>query len=75
MIIERGIAIPPQRGELMREALFVARQMRVGDSVFFEGAINNGNADVQRLVNAGKQIEQRFTTRQLDGGVRVWRIE
>lgn len=75
MIIERGIAMPPSRGQKMQEAMSVARQMQVGDSVYFEGALNAGNTDVQRLINAGKKLKQGHATRQLRNGVRVWRTE
>lgn len=75
MIIERGIAMPPARGRKTQEALAVARQMRVGDSVFFENILKNNHKDVQRLIHAGKILQQKHSARQVEGGVRVWRIE
>lgn len=75
MIIERGIAMPPARGRKTQEAIAVARQMRVGDSVFFENILQNNHKDVQRLIYAGKTLNQKHTARQVEGGMRVWRIE
>ena len=75
MIIERGVPMPEVRGRRTQQALAVAKQMLVGDSVFFENAKRNNDADVQRLVHAGKTLQQKHSARQVDGGVRVWRIE
>ena len=49
------------------------KEMDVGDSFFVP------NGKMQTLSNAnwrmGKKLGARFTARQVDGGVRVWRVQ
>lgn len=66
MKIESGIPIP-QRGDGLTALL---RRMEIGDSIFIAG---------KRPQQVGTQISGakpfRFTTRSVEGGIRVWRTE
>ena len=49
------------------------RNMKVGDSVFFDGQNSQGNASVAAKM-FGRMNGVKFASRSVDGGVRVWRI-
>jgi len=73
--IVAGIALPD--GRTTRSPLIKAvSTMTVGDSFFLDGARSADDGRVNRVRNWGrKQTPQwRFTARQFDAGVRVWRI-
>jgi hypothetical protein len=68
--IEKGVPIPKSpvgtRGAIQK----VLRQMRKGDSIFFEGK------DTRNLWQAGFHAfgQGNFTVRKENGGARIWRL-
>ena len=82
--IEKGIPIPPkaQRGgnSAGRLGIYPWKEMEVGDS-FFIPAGSRGEARVIQL-RVGSAAKNQWTnhgrvitTRTMEGGVRVWRVE
>lgn len=72
--IERGIPVPQPRGG---RAKYPWRDMQVGDSFYIEASSDKRRA--QRAVSncavsAGRRIGAKFSTRFVDGGIRVWRV-
>jgi len=74
--VDKDIPIPPSRGG---PGILNLKGMKVGDSFFIA---DNGQRALQ--ANAGnrarswcafKGMKWKFTTRKVEGGVRVWRIE
>jgi hypothetical protein len=68
--VEKAIPIPQDRNK------YPFKTMEVGDSFFVPA---NGEA-LQRVQNRvsnswKRHASKRFLSRQIDGGVRVWRIE
>jgi len=69
-VIEKGVPLPPgQRG---RGLIGVIQKMDVNDSILVPDA-------KQSIVSAsGRVVRQRtgaqFTTRVVEGGVRIWRV-
>jgi len=74
MIIERGVALPEARGRKTQRALQIANAMEVGDSVFFEGA-DSKNKEIGILQYGFNKLGRKCTVRQVEGGMRVWRVE
>lgn len=71
MLIEKGVPIPA----IVREPTkYGFERMEVGDSMFFEGQKHGGKGAIAARVFAHKK-GWRMTSRVMDGGVRVWRIE
>ena len=66
--IDKNVPLPP----FTRGARFPYEQLEVGDSFYVEGgklsSICNSNYRV------GKRLQAKFTARQEDSGVRVWRV-
>jgi hypothetical protein len=65
--IEKGIPIPPPRGLGISAAL---RAMDVGDSFLITGR-NQASASSA----LGRFAPKKFATRNVEGGVRIWRTE
>jgi hypothetical protein len=65
-IIERGIPIPP------RKNISILSKMEVGDSVLMKICENTVYTKIRRAV---QDSGYKFTTRKMDGGYRVWRVE
>ena len=66
--IEEGIPIPK-----MRLRKYPWEDMKVGDSFFVPDGNNN---TIQTAASyAGKRHNRKYCTRQVNGGIRVWRIE
>lgn len=65
--IERGVSIPPDR---RGAAIYPFGEMAPGDSFL---APNGANA-IRAAHGYGKRHGQRFTSRKVEGGVRIWRI-
>lgn len=67
--IERGIPVPSARGALIK---YPWAEMEVGDSLFFPA----GNHPSVSAISGqwATRHGRKFTTRKVDGGVRVWRI-
>lgn len=67
MKIEKNIPIPPRQ---CRYPELV--QMEIGDSIL----IKEPRGSVQNTVcRIGKRLGVKFTTRQMNHGVRVWRVK
>jgi hypothetical protein len=67
--IDKGIPLPPQRRRPMK---YPWRTLKVGESFFVPertAAEFSGN-----VRSAKKKTGHRYTTRTVDGGVRVWRL-
>ncbi len=68
LVIEKGVAIPSKT----KPCKYPWPQMKVGDSFLV-------NAPMPRMINAsrawGQRNKARFVVRQLDNGVRVWRVK
>lgn len=70
-VIEKNIPIPPQtRGCVKGGSKW--KPLEIGDSVFFPAAKGAKFGGV--LTHARRATGYRFTQRQVEGGVRVWRI-
>ena len=71
MKIEKGILAPT----VSVKPNYSFDAMEVNDSVFFAGEMMGSQcnaAHAARLV--GRKHGRKFTTRSIDGGVRIWRI-
>jgi len=69
--IEKGIPIPNDgRG---RPSRYPWTTMDVGDSFFIPGKTAHDFSGIAS--GAGFRTGRKFTTRTVEGGVRVWRIE
>lgn len=73
--IEKNIPITSKR-QKARISKYPFEQMEVGDSLFAEGYIS-GKKLVQAASNyvAKRGAGKKFTSRSIDGGYRVWRIQ
>ena len=71
--IEKGIAVPAARFK------YPWAEMEIGDSFFVEPgerSLTKMHGHLSSLGNHyGKPRGMKFTTRQVDGGVRVWRVK
>ena len=70
--IEKGIPVPKMTGA-GRKNKYPFDAMEVGDSFFIK------DGKVKTLSRScgtyGKRLERKFTSRTVDGGARVWRVE
>ncbi len=80
--IEQGIPMPPPRksGGGGGNQKYPWEGMQIGDSFFVPQPPGITLAKLQIRVNgsaapAGKRLGTRYTVRQVEGGVRVWRVE
>jgi len=69
--VEKGIPAPKVKKGPPRKYPWL--EMEVGDSFFVPGV--NYNEFKTQPSNAGKRYGLKYTTRSVDGGVRVWRVE
>jgi hypothetical protein len=76
--IEKGVALPQRDGRGVRMT-YPLRKMDVGDSFFIACEPDEQKKTQARVCNAacgvGLRIGAKFTTRQVEGGVRLWRVE
>jgi hypothetical protein len=78
MEIEKGIAIPKQKGN-PSASIYPLSEMDVGDSFMMEAF--DKIVMMKRIRSAISQYtknrddDKKFTTRAVDGGVRCWRIK
>ena len=77
--IEAGIPVPETRRFRNRRSYPWAR-MNVGDCFFVPPRPEETVAKLQESISstgigAGKRLGMRFTVRQTEGGVRVWRVQ
>ncbi len=74
--IEKGIPAPDfskHKGFKYKNAKYPFAEMEVGDSCFFEDQGNGGAAHAS-AVKCGQRNGLRFTSKQTDGGIRIWRV-
>lgn len=76
--IDKDIPLPADKGNSGRE-VYPFAEMQPGDSVFIEGGRTDGNECAAAYAIAHRQrkkgVECRFTARNENGGVRVWRVK
>lgn len=69
--VEKSVPIPKTRNN----SLYPFGQMEVGDSFFIPDAGKSTAASIRACASAfGKKNNRKFSCRQVDGGVRVWRL-
>ena len=69
--VEKNIPLPPPaRGNGEK---YPWRSMNVGDSFFIPGASSRKTGAHTNA--AGKRTGFKFTSRAVDGGVRIWRVK
>lgn len=69
--IDKGILIPAKReSKLLKN--YPVEKMAIGDSFFLPGAIITHVSP--RMHRYAVKYNFKFTSRSIDGGVRVWRI-
>ena len=69
LVIEKNIPVPT-RAKHGTGITATARKMEVGDSFLVEGPARKGIYTYLRYL-----APMRFTTRTVDGGIRIWRVE
>jgi hypothetical protein len=70
IVKDKNVPIPKRRGG-GRKCIYPWRSMEVGDSFHIPNTTTRQFAG--RMTYAAKTLGVRFTTRAVDGGVRVWR--
>lgn len=69
--IEKGVEMP--KGRQGRKQIYPWDDMEVGDSFKVQG---KSQKDLSPSASfAGKRRGKKFSARNVDGGVRVWRVE
>jgi hypothetical protein len=70
--VEKGVPIPEYRPRVYGALADACKKMDIGDSVYVPGVkcTNSIMSSVSRILGAG-----RFTSRTVEGGVRVWRTK
>lgn len=71
-MIDKNIPIPKRNCD--KKTLENLKSMLPGDSVFIEGAINQKDSRVERIRKFVYRQGWKYAVRQVDGGIRVWRI-
>lgn len=73
--IDKGIPIPRRKrgGRGPRRPIYPWDSMEIGDSFLAEGLTQIHMTAV--CAYAARKFGARFTTRKVEGGVRIWRIE
>jgi len=66
--IEKGVPLPTSRGGGI---LTILRLCEVGDSILYKKTQGSA-ASLAKLV--GSEKGWKFTTRKVDGGIRIWRV-
>lgn len=69
--IEHGIPIP-RKASSGRRAKYPFADMKPGDSIFLPGKKVNA---LGSILTPHRRKGLKFTTRSVDGGVRVWRVK
>lgn len=76
MEIEKNIPIPNDRPHAGRKAKYPFAEMAIGESVFFPGESSNGySAPYAAARMTATRKGMKFTARNVDGGLRIWRTE
>ena len=68
--IEKGIPVPETRGR----GLYPFADMGVGDSFFVGGEVSARSNALTAALNFGKRNGLKFSSRNVDGGLRIWRV-
>jgi hypothetical protein len=71
MIIEKALPIP---GRKHGSPKYPFLEMEVGDSIFFKGQ-NSESTAAFAARKWSQRHEQKFSCRNVDGGLRIWRTE
>jgi len=71
--IESGIPIPPKKGLFQPQDKLRLSALAIGDSRFVKGMTQQMVAS--KGAGAAKRYGMKFTTREMDGGVRIWRVK
>ncbi len=72
--IEKGVPLPPKASGLRKGySKHPFAGMEVGDSVFYAGKKPSHIGGLYQKVTQSKGF--KFTQRQVEGGIRVWRVE
>lgn len=71
-MIDKNIDLPKRNND--KSTLIELKKMQPGDSVFIEGAINQKDSRVERIRKFIYRQGWRHAVRQVDGGMRVWRV-
>lgn len=69
--IEKGITLPPKHN--LNERVYRYDLMEVGDSVLISSRPGSNSTSVS-VSGYSKKTGKKFTTRTVEGGIRVWRI-
>lgn len=73
--VEKNIPIPPKCNRAPKPPTSITGQLRAlkkGESIFIKGG-KQGPAGGSAAL-ASKSTGQKYTTRAMDGGVRIWRV-
>ena len=71
--IEKNIPIPEAKGTYASKFSRLVSKMEIGDSFLMAGG--SGNERNSFLQSSRRYRPMKFTTRTVEGGIRVWRIE
>jgi len=80
MKVESDIPIPEtphgetSRGKIGRPPKYPFHQMGVGESVFIDGQGMKGSA-YRCARHYAQSHDKKFCAKELDGGIRIWRVE
>lgn len=73
--IDDSIPLPKRKGNSAgRPPKYPFAKMDVGQSVFFDGESYSSKVCIAAHAY-GRRHGKRFSTRSVDGGLRVWRVE
>lgn len=73
-MIEKNIPVP-KRATKNDELSLLIGEMGVGDSIFFKHAKKQSDTEIERVRKKMYRNGWRVAVRQVDNGVRIWRIE
>lgn len=75
--IERNVPLPGFRSSRSKSIMDAMQRCAVGDCFFvpIEGAVTRHSIMMSVMRNNKVVKPKRFTSRTIDGGIRVWRVE
>jgi TusA-related sulfurtransferase len=71
-MIEKNVTLPVRNSD--KKTLDELRKMQPGDSVFIAGAANQKDSRVERIRKFVYRQGWGHAVRQVEGGMRVWRV-
>ena len=71
--INKGVKMPPRGYGIGAPPKYPWLKMKIGDSFLVVGKLQKSMGTQATMT--GKRHNRKFTTRKVDGGVRVWRVE